>query len=182
MGISRVHCSWSSCQCFPFYPPWILLSNFPVAVWANHYRAQLERKNSTILTIGLVLRNVWIVIREEKQRSLEMSIWLFIHISMVRFLNFNVHIFLFKALHFVFFTLFWWWDLYLFKGFSHQKGCTLYRIFFFSPQVQGQFCEEMFGLSFGIFREGQSFHSWKNPRHGGEKLEKKLKMNNRRSR
>lgn len=98
MGISRFHCSRSSCQCFPFYPPWILLSNFPVAVWANHYRAQLERKNSSILTIGLVLRNVWIVIREEKQHSLEMSIWLFIHISMARFF-FLISTFTFCFLH-----------------------------------------------------------------------------------
>lgn len=49
VGISRFHCSWSSCQCFPFYPPWILLSNFPVAVWANHYRAQLERKKLKLI-------------------------------------------------------------------------------------------------------------------------------------
>lgn len=125
MGISRFHCSWSSCQCFPFYPPWILLSNFPVAVWANHYRAQLERKNSTILTIGLVWRNVWIVILEEKQHSIEMSIWLFIHISMVRFLNFNIHIFLFQTLHFVFYIVLMVGFLFVQRLFTSKRLHTL---------------------------------------------------------
>lgn len=44
-------------------PPKFSLSNFPLAAWPNHQRAQQGRKNSTILIILLLERNAGTVIQ-----------------------------------------------------------------------------------------------------------------------